>query len=81
MTEDTGLRFLCLSAQDENHLFGRVMGTDYTTASFWVGSEAPPTVVAEQTWEGTDFSGDDWAGWFGVPREIPVHFPKNNLTY
>jgi hypothetical protein len=64
MTQDTGISFFDMSAQDENHLFGRFYGP-VGTDNYWVGTEAPPTVVAEQTWEGTDFSGDEWAGWFG----------------
>jgi hypothetical protein len=60
MTQDTNIGFYDLSAQDEYHLFG------WEGTRYWVGAESPPTVAAEQEWEGTDFSGDEWADWFGL---------------
>ena len=51
-----------MSVQDEYHIFA------LSSAGFWMDSEGIPipTKVAQQEWEGTDFSGDDWADWFGV---------------
>jgi hypothetical protein len=61
LSKNTGVRFWNMSVQDEYHILAS------SSAGYWVDSEAPPTEVAQQEWGGTDFSGDEWAGWFGVP--------------
>jgi hypothetical protein len=60
LRKNTDVTFWDMSVQDEYHIFA------LSSVGYWMDSEAPPTEVAEQAWEGTDFSGDEWADWLGI---------------